>query len=81
MQNRNIKHGIRLLIGFVLMAYSFFSCYDTQNSFGEDWVETAFRNVLVDTCTVSVTSSVIDSVETNGKGCCRAGRCLEPIYW
>lgn len=80
MQNRNIKHCIRLLIGFVLMAYSFFSCYDTQNSFGEDWVETAFRNVLVDTCTVSVTSSVIDSVETNGKGMSLFGKYTHSLW-
>ena len=80
MQNRKTVHCVRLFIGLFFMAYSFFSCYDTHNSFGEDWVETAFRNVSVDTCTVSVMSSRIDSVETNGKGMSLLGNYTHPLW-
>lgn len=53
-----------LLVGQLLL----FACYDETNTYGDNLVESAFRNVMVDTCTVTVTSTVIDSLETTGQG-------------
>ena len=74
------RNGIWIGIGIWLMCYSFFSCYDENNSFGDDLVETSFRKIFVDSCTVTVSSSIIDSVETNGKGCSLVGKYTHPLW-
>lgn len=66
MKNKMNKRWISgwLLVGQLLL----FACYDETNTYGDNLVESAFRNVMVDTCTVTVTSTVIDSLETTGQG-------------
>lgn len=68
---------------FVLYLFLFVvavSCYDENNTYGEGLVSSAFRNVLVDTSTVWVTSVLIDSLETSGKGVALAGGYVHPLW-
>lgn len=67
-------------IGILLWLGSLTACYDSNSHFGESWVETAFRNVMVDSCTIIVTSTTIDSVETNNKGIALVGRYSHPLW-
>ena len=65
-----------LLVGQLLL----FACYDETNTYGDNLVESAFRNVMVDTCTVTVTSTVIDSLETTGQGLALVGCYTHPSW-
>jgi len=56
-----------LWITIFLSCSLFYSCYDEQNTFGDKLISSTFRNVTSDTCTVSVTNVLMDSVETTGK--------------
>jgi hypothetical protein len=42
------------------------SCYDETNTYGSQLVDSAFRNVSIDSCTILVTAVRMDSVETSG---------------
>lgn len=53
--------------GCLAFCLGLLSCYDENNSYGSGLVDSVFRNVSVDTCTVVVTSVLMDSVETSGK--------------
>lgn len=57
-----------------------FSCYDENNSYGDSLVDTAFRNVTVDSCTVTVSSTVIDSLETTGQGLSLVGKYTHSLW-
>lgn len=71
------KIGISLLLLFCLIG---FSCYDESSSFGENLVNSVFRNVTTDTCSVVVTATVIDSLETNGKGIALVGQYTHSLW-
>lgn len=64
----------------LLLCGSLFSCYDEENNYGDDLVESAFRNILVDSCTVTVTSTIIDSLETTGQELALVGRYTHPLW-
>lgn len=64
----------------LLFCSCFISCYDEANSYGENLVNSVFRNVSVDSCTVSVSSSLMDSLETNGQGVALIGRYTHPVW-
>ena len=51
----------------ILLCGSLFSFYYYKKNYGDDLVESAFRNILIDSCTVTVTSTIIDSLETTGQ--------------
>ena len=78
MKNKMNKKWISgwLLVGQLLL----FACYDETNTYGDNLVESAFRNVMVDTCTVTVTSTVIDSLETTGQGLALVGCYTHPSW-
>lgn len=69
-----------IIISIILIGSSLFSCYDENNSFGDNLVKTAFRNISVDSCTVTLSSSLIDSLETDGQGLALIGRYTH-AYW
>ena len=54
-------------LGCLMLCLGLFSCYDENGTYGSDLVDSAFRNVRIDTSTVVVTSVLIDSLETSGK--------------
>ena len=72
----------KILIPFwlFLLCGSLFSCYDESNSYGNTLVDSAFRNITVDSCTVTVASTVIDSLETTGQGLALVGKYTHPIW-
>ncbi|MDH6306906.1 hypothetical protein M2459_003467 [Parabacteroides sp. PF5-5] len=56
------------------------SCYDENNSYGDSLVESVFRNVSVDTCTVRLASISVDSLETSGKEVALVGCYGHPVW-
>lgn len=48
-------------LGGLMLCLGLFSCYDENGTYGSDLVDSAFRNVRIDTSTVVVTSVLIDS--------------------
>ena len=61
-------------LGGLMLCLGLFSCYDENGTYGSDLVDSAFRNVRIDTSTVVVTSVLIDSLETSGKNVALVGR-------
>ena len=61
-------------LGCLMLCLGLFSCYDENGTYGSDLVDSAFRNVRIDTSTVVVTSVLIDSLETSGKNVALVGR-------
>lgn len=43
------------------------SCYDEVNTYGEQFVDSVFRNVSIDSSSVVITGVRMDSIETSGK--------------
>ena len=65
---------------FLLFCSCFTSCYNADNSYGENLVNSVFRNINTDSCTVTVSCSLIDSLETNGQGVALIGRYTHPVW-
>ena len=47
-----------LLVGFV-------ACSDKNSDFGSQWVSVSTRNVIIDTCTVDISTGMLDSIQTS----------------
>ncbi len=47
-----------LLVGFV-------ACSDKISDFGSQWVSVSTRNVIIDTCTVDISTGMLDSIPTS----------------
>lgn len=71
-----IRHAALFLFSGLLSV----SCYNENSSFGESLVTSSFRSVRTDTSTITVTSVLIDSVETSGKGVALAGQYGHPLW-
>lgn len=56
------------------------SCYDKNNTFGNKWVNSEFRNISMDTSTITLTAVLIDSLETSGKQVALAGTFTHPVW-
>ncbi|MDR1203105.1 MAG: DUF4270 domain-containing protein [Tannerellaceae bacterium] len=65
---------------YLVLLVAVTSCYDENGTYGERLVSSSFRNVQVDTSTVWVTSVLIDSLETSGKGIALAGEYIHPLW-
>lgn len=61
--------GLLLLVSFLGI-----SCIDEASGVGSKWVETSFRNVLIDTCTVHLSTILTDSIATSGDSITQIGR-------
>lgn len=64
----------RLIYCLLAVIVSVSSCYDENNTYGESLVDSVFRNVTMDTSTVTVSSMMIDSLQTSGIGVVLAGK-------
>lgn len=69
-----------LLFVLLILPLLFPSCYDEANTYGDRLVDSAFRNISVDTSTVLTTAVLIDSLETSGKNVILAGRYTHPVW-
>ena len=67
-------------LGGLMLCLGLFSCYDENGTYGSDLVDSAFRNVRIDTSTVVVTSVLIDSLETSGKNVALVGRYKHSLW-
>jgi hypothetical protein len=63
-------HIVLFLFIPVLMTVS---CVDESSSVGGKWVDSSFRNVLTDTCTVHLSTILADSISTSGDSICQIG--------
>lgn len=59
---------------FLSLIVTLTSCYDEANTYGQQLVDSAFRNVSVDSCTVTVTAVQMDSIETSGQSTALIGK-------
>lgn len=56
------------------------SCDDDNSTLGSSLVETSFRNVFVDSCSVVMSSILVDSVETVTDTICQVGYMNDSIF-
>ena len=56
------------------------ACVDENNTLGKNLVDSAFRNVFTDTCTVTASTLRFDSLETSGKKVAWVGRYTHPLW-
>lgn len=55
-------------------------CVDESNQLGKNLVDSVFRNVFTDTCTVTASVLRFDSIETSGKRIAWVGRYTHPLW-
>ena len=67
-----MNHKI-LRILFLLFFPMVISCVDESSDVGSKWVDSSFRNVLTDTCTVQLSTIRADSISTSGDTICQIG--------
>ena len=64
---------------FITLFYSLllfcilFSCRDESSSIGAKWVNSSFMNAVTDTCTVTLSTLLSDSLATSGDTVCQIG--------
>ncbi len=68
MKYRNFGVFLILIIPLVI------ACADDSSDVGGKWVDSSFRNVLVDTCTVQLSTILTDSITTSGDSITQIGR-------
>ena len=74
---------MRLLITLfysLLLFCTIFSCRDESSSIGSKWVESSFINVVTDTCMVTLSTLLADSLATSGDTICQIGRFKDDLY-
>ncbi|MCD8260898.1 MAG: DUF4270 domain-containing protein [Bacteroides sp.] len=59
---------------------AFLSCRDEGSELGKRYVETSLRNVLTDTCTVKMSTILVDSIETSGNSTFQLGHYYDPAW-
>lgn len=69
-----------LTLFYIFILYSFFSCIDDSSTVGGKWVESSFRNVQTDTCTVSLSTILSDSLVTSGDTVCQIGHRKDALW-
>ena len=73
-----MKSLITLL--FILIFFSFFACQNDASLVGGKWVESSFRNVQTDTCTVLLSTVLSDSLATSGDTVCQIGHRKDALW-
>ena len=51
----------------------FCACQDENSQLGKSLVESSFYNVYADTCSVDISTILLDSIETRGDSICQLG--------
>lgn len=70
-----------ILVLFSLFLFlSFSSCLDESSAIGGKWVESSFRNVQTDSCTVSLSTILSDSLATSGDTVCQIGHRKDELW-
>lgn len=72
---------MRKLIAVVTgVLVAFCSCQDENSSLGQSLVESSFRNVYTDTCTVDISTILMDSIATLGDSVCQVGYYNDSVF-
>lgn len=70
-----------ILVLFSLFLFlSFSSCLDESSAIGGKWVESSFRNVQTDSCTVLLSTILSDSLATSGDTVCQIGHRKDELW-
>lgn len=64
----------------LLAATVLIGCRDDNSQLGQSLVESAFRNVFVDTCTVDISTVRMDSMVTRGDSICQIGHYRDTVW-
>lgn len=56
----------KLLYSLIIMIAAICACQDENSELGQSLVSSSFYNVYVDTCTVDISTILMDSIETRG---------------
>lgn len=59
---------------FLILFVSLVACRDESSDLGGKWLESKFRNVVIDTCTVRMSTLLMDSVNTSSEGVAFVGK-------
>ena len=63
----------KLLYSLIIMIAAICACQDENSELGQSLVNSSFYNVYVDTCTVDISTILMDSIETRGDSICQLG--------
>ena len=58
----------------------FCACQDENSQLGKSLVESSFYNVYADTCSVDISTILLDSIETRGDSICQLGHYKDPSW-
>lgn len=72
------KHLILFL--YLLTVGHFAACNDENSRVGQSLVETVFRNIVVDSCEVDISTIYMDSLVTRGDSLCQLGYYSDSIW-
>lgn len=75
-----MMHKSAFIFCLLMIFLSLSSCYNEQNSYGDDLVDTSIRTVFTDSSTVKISSMLIDSLETSGLEVILAGQYKHPVW-
>lgn len=76
-----IKISKRDLVGcLAVILVAICSCQDENSSLGGSLVKSSFRNVFTDTCTVDISTILVDSLTTMGDSVCQVGHYKDSIF-
>lgn len=63
----------KLLYNLLMLLTTLCACQDENSGLGKSLIESSFYNVYVDTCTVDISTILLDSIETRGDSICQLG--------
>jgi len=70
---------ILFLISLVTLLFCS-SCHDESSTLGSNWVESDLRNVLTDTCTVRMSTVLLDSINTSNNEVAQLGYYKDDVW-
>lgn len=70
----------KLVVGLALVLFAFCSCQDENSSLGGSLVKSSFKNVFTDTCTVDISTILVDSLATLGDSVCQVGYYNDSVW-
>ena len=70
----------KLLYSLIIMIAAICACQDENSELGKSLVDSSFYNIYVDTCTVDISTILMDSIETRGDSICQLGHYKDPSW-
>ena len=68
------------LLACCVLSVAVLACRDDDSDLGRSLVETSFRNVFVDTCSVDISTILTDSLLTKGDSICQIGYRADTVW-